>query len=80
MMIISHALETGIDVRNPRGNMLLNFMQTEQLYCMNTFCKKAVHCKWTWQSPDGKTKNEIGFVISVMFLPFDFCILRCLLF
>ncbi|XP_026326312.1 craniofacial development protein 2-like [Hyposmocoma kahamanoa] len=47
--------------RNQRGQMLVNFLDMQGLFCMNTFFKKKPHRKWTWQSPNGMTKNEIDF-------------------
>ena len=31
---------------------------------MNTFFKKCPSSKWTWQSPDGRTRNEIDYILS----------------
>ncbi|CAG4920088.1 unnamed protein product [Colias eurytheme] len=54
----------GTGVRNPRGQMLLDFMEREGLYLMNSFFKKPKQRKWTWISPDGSIKNEIDFILS----------------
>lgn len=54
----------GIDIRNRRGHMLVNFSEKTRMYIMNTFFKKKKNRKWSWRSPDGKTKNEIDFIIS----------------
>lgn len=51
--------------RNERGDMLVNYLQEHQLFQMNSFFfEKKPKRKWTWISPDGKTKNEIDFIIS----------------
>lgn len=31
---------------------------------MNTFFKKNPNRKWTWISPDGRTRNEIDFILA----------------
>lgn len=54
----------GLGVRNSRGDMLVNHLSKENLYCLNTFFKKPEQRKWTWKSPDGKTKNEIDYILS----------------
>lgn len=45
--------------RNRRGSLLVDFMEKEGLFMMNSFFKKRPSRKWTWCSPDGTTKNEI---------------------
>lgn len=54
----------GYGERNERGVKLLNFLQEHGLYSMSSFFDKKPQQKWTWISPDGKTKNEIDFIIS----------------
>lgn len=54
----------GYGSRNHRGQMLVNFLEREGLFLMNSFFKKRPQRKWTWQSPDTMTKNEIDFIIS----------------
>lgn len=54
----------GVGTRNDRGNTLLNFLNQNNLFAMNTFFEKKLNRKWTWKSPDGATKNEIDFIIS----------------
>lgn len=54
----------GLGVRNQRGDMLINYLSKENLYCLNTFFKKPQQRKWTWKSPDGKIRNEIDFILS----------------
>ncbi|XP_073967475.1 uncharacterized protein [Choristoneura fumiferana] len=46
------------------GQMLVNFLEKEGLFLMNSFFKKQLQRKWTWQSPDTMTKNEIDFIIT----------------
>lgn len=54
----------GLGTRNIRGEMLLDFLNKEQMYCMNTFFKKQPQRKWTWRSPDGAIKNEIDYILT----------------
>ncbi|KAI8440552.1 hypothetical protein MSG28_001794 [Choristoneura fumiferana] len=54
----------GFGSRNHRGQMLVNFLEKEGLFLMNSFFKKQLQRKWTWQSPDTMTKNEIDFIIT----------------
>ena len=30
---------------------------------MNTLFQKKIERRWTWRSPDGKTKNEIDYIM-----------------
>ena len=54
----------GIGERNERGDKLINFAETYGLKIANTFFQKREGRKWTWKSPDGKTKNEIDFIMT----------------
>ncbi|KAA5776015.1 hypothetical protein F3H09_33140, partial [Pseudomonas aeruginosa] len=54
----------GYGCRNHRGQMLVNFLQRERLFLMNSFFKKKPQRKWTWLSPDTVTKNEIDFIMT----------------
>lgn len=54
----------GYDQRNERGDTLLNFLQQHNVYAMNSFFPGKPQRKWTWASADGRTKNEIDFIIS----------------
>lgn len=54
----------GFGSRNDRGQMLVNFLEQEELFLMNSFFKKQPQRKWTWRSPDSVTKNEIDFIIA----------------
>ena len=54
----------GLGTRNSRGSRLIQFAQENRLYIMNTFFKKCPSSKWTWQSPDGRTRNEIDYILS----------------
>ena len=54
----------GIGKRNDRGRRLIQFAEEHNLLILNTFYKKPPSGKWTWRSPDGRTKNEIDFILS----------------
>ncbi|XP_041982923.1 craniofacial development protein 2-like, partial [Aricia agestis] len=54
----------GVGIRNRRGQMLVNFLEKEGLFLMNSFFKKKPQRKWTWRSPDSVVRNEIDFIIT----------------
>lgn len=54
----------GLEGRNDRGETLLSFLLQNNLFQMNSFFQKRKNRKWTWRSPDGRTKNEIDFIIT----------------
>ncbi|CAH2104255.1 unnamed protein product [Euphydryas editha] len=51
----------GYGKKNHRGQMLVNFLESQGLFLMNSFYKKRPQRKWTWRSLDGKSRNEIDF-------------------
>jgi Reverse transcriptase (RNA-dependent DNA polymerase) len=53
----------GYGMRNERGDRMIRFARSNELYIANTIFKKRTAKRWTWKSPDGKTKNEIDFVL-----------------
>src|SRR6218665_2395722 len=54
----------GYGEENERGERLLNFCLGNSLKIMNTqFYQRKANRKWTWVSPDEKTKNMIDFVL-----------------
>ena len=53
----------GLRNRNNRGERLLQFCSMNNLAIVNTFYKHKEARLVTWISPDGKTKNQIDFVI-----------------
>ncbi|CAH2092476.1 unnamed protein product [Euphydryas editha] len=54
----------GFGVNNDRGERLINHAFQYKLSIMNTFFKKKENRRWTWMSPDKKTKNEIDFIMT----------------
>lgn len=53
----------GYGKRNERGNKLVQYACEQKLSIMNTYFKKNADRRWTWISPDQKTKNEIDFIM-----------------
>ncbi|KAK6741639.1 hypothetical protein RB195_009483 [Necator americanus] len=54
----------GLGTRNRRGNTLASFCSENELYLMNNRFPKRLTRKWTWISPNMKTRNAIDFVLS----------------
>lgn len=54
----------GYGKRNDRGQRLVDFALENKLTIINTCFKKKQSRRWTWQSPNGKHKNEIDFIMS----------------
>ena len=50
--------------RSKNGNKIVNFAQANNLTILNTKYKKNKKNMWTWLSPDGKSKNQIDFIMS----------------
>lgn len=53
----------GYGKRNERGEWLLQYAREQHLSIMNTYFKKKQQRRWTWVSPDNKTKNEIDYIL-----------------
>ena len=51
--------------RNERGDTLVEWATSKNLKIMNTQFQKKAGRRWTWRSPDGNTKNEIDYIITV---------------
>lgn len=54
----------GYGRRNERGDRLITYAFQHKLSIMNTFFKKKQNRRWTWISPDLKTKNEIDYIMT----------------
>lgn len=54
----------GLGIRNERGQMLLNYLSIEDLFCINTHFKKSSQWKWTWKSPNNTVKNKIDYILT----------------
>ena len=49
--------------RNDRGQMLLDFCFENQMVVGNSLFKQHPRRLFTWTSPDGKTKNQIDYIL-----------------
>jgi hypothetical protein len=52
----------GLGERNDRGEMLLNFARSRELFISNTQFKKRLNRRWTWHL--GRAWNEIDYIIT----------------
>ena len=50
--------------RNNAGQRLVQFAEGQKLKVANTFFKNNPEAKWTWCSPNGKTRNEIDYILT----------------
>lgn len=55
----------GTGSRNSRGGALVGFAESNSLEIMSTLFHKWESRKWTWESPNGETKNETDLIQSV---------------
>ena len=53
----------GYGSRINRGEKLVQFVMAHRMRIWNTYFKKELKEKWTWRSPDGKTRNEIDYIL-----------------
>ena len=53
----------GLGVRNENGEKLIEFCKKHGLSITNTFFEQKETSRYTWTSPDGKTKNQIDYII-----------------
>ncbi|CAB3236322.1 unnamed protein product [Arctia plantaginis] len=54
----------GSGKRSKNGEMLVEFLLEKNLTLLNSMFRKKPKNKWTWISPDGKTRNEIDYIIT----------------
>ena len=53
----------GYGKRNERGEQLLEFATSHNLFICNTVFQQKASQKWTWESLDGLHKNMIDLII-----------------
>lgn len=53
----------GSGVRNERGKALIDFCAVNGLYIANSHFKHHVRRLYTWRSPDGRTRNQIDYIL-----------------
>ena len=54
----------GTGQRNERETTLLEFARSRGLHIANGKYQKKKNTLWTWQSPDGCTRNQIDFIMT----------------
>ena len=54
----------GLGNRNDRGTRLVDFATYNNLKIANTFFKKRAKKRWTWRSPNDRTRNEIDYILT----------------
>ncbi len=53
----------GLWIRNDRGDDLVEFAKINNLKIASFFLNQKMKRKWTWISPNMKTKNEIDHIL-----------------
>ena len=53
----------GKGIPNNNGNHLLNFATINNLKITNTFFKHKLSQRTTWESPNAKHKNQVGYIL-----------------
>lgn len=53
----------GCGDRNERGELLVQWCEAHKLFVANTFYKKRTGRRWTWEAPNGRTRNAIDFAL-----------------
>lgn len=53
----------GLGERNKRGDSLVDFCIGNELVVANTLFQQHPRRLYTWQSPDGKTRNQIDYIL-----------------
>lgn len=54
----------GLGIRKERSERLINYLENENLYCMNSFYQKLVKRRCTWISPNLQAQNGIDYMIT----------------
>ncbi|PZC74456.1 hypothetical protein B5X24_HaOG207859 [Helicoverpa armigera] len=54
----------GSGKRSENGKKLVTFLLENNLTILNSVFRKKPKSKWTWLSPDGKTRNEIDYILT----------------
>lgn len=54
----------GTGKRSKNGEKLVDLLLENNLTLLNSIYRKKNKSKWTWISPDGKTRNEIDYIIT----------------
>ena len=54
----------GIGERNERGERLVAWAESMEMFIANTWYKKKPKRRWTWISPNAEKKNEIDYILT----------------
>ena len=54
----------GLELRNERGDTLVEWATSRQNKIMNTMFQKKAGGRWTWKSPNGVTKTDIDYILT----------------
>ena len=49
--------------RNDNGELLIDFCKEEDLVLANTWFEQRYKNRHAWESPDGKSRNQIDFIL-----------------
>ncbi|BFZ16297.1 hypothetical protein BsWGS_19336 [Bradybaena similaris] len=53
----------GLGERNERGYKLVEWAKEQEMIVGNTWFQQHPRRLWTWRSPDGKTRNQIDYIL-----------------
>src|SRR4029077_11619107 len=53
----------GLGIRNENGEYVVDLCRKHKLYVTNTWFQQKKSAQHTWTSPDGKTKNQIDYIL-----------------
>ncbi|EYC20230.1 hypothetical protein Y032_0022g521 [Ancylostoma ceylanicum] len=53
----------GIKQRNERGEKMATMVESNGYYVGNSWFRKKPSRRWTWISPNSKTKNEVDYIM-----------------
>ena len=53
----------GVGIRNENGEHVVDFCRRHRLFITNTWYQQRKSAQHTWTSPDGRTKNQIDFIM-----------------
>ena len=56
----------GLGLRNERGDTLVEWATSRKYKIKNTMFQKKARGRWSWKSPKGVTKIEIGHILTTM--------------
>lgn len=56
----------GFGGRNDRDKRLVQYAQYQNMSIINTFFKKYLNRKWTWEAPNETARNEVNFILTTV--------------